>query len=125
MHKSIRQFERNRPDSRPKPWRRSTVTIHAGSSGSPGSGLGTPTNPSSLHSAVNGVARYTANGKGIGLSANATCGVVIDVIGTGGGTVARALTLSDGEDGGEPGRGLVDCWFQENPPTPRKAIFSP
>ena len=77
-----------------------SVAIHAESSGSPGSSLGTLTNPASLPATAGGAARYAASGSGILLQANTTYFVVVDVTSPGTGTVARPLTQSNNEDSG-------------------------
>ena len=76
------------------------VNIYTDSSGRPSILIGPLNSPSSLPSAVNGVARYTAEGDGIALSADTTYWVVFDVVVPGTGTVARALTQSTAEDSG-------------------------
>ena len=76
------------------------VNIYTDSSGRPSILIGPLNSPSSLPSAVNGVARYTAEGDGIALSADTTYWVVFDVVVQGTGTVARALTQSTAEDSG-------------------------
>ena len=54
-----------------------SVSIHTDSSGSPGTSLGTLTNPSSLPSSF-GLVQFTASGKGLDLAANTTYFVVVD-----------------------------------------------
>ena len=49
-----------------------TVKVHSNSSGAPGTSLGTLTNPSNLPSNVNQLARFSASGGGIDLTADTT-----------------------------------------------------
>ena len=93
-----------------------TVTIRQDSSGSPGSALGTLTNPASLPSSASNV-RYAAPGGGIDLDANKTYWVVIDVTVGKNQTTART-TNSDAEDSGAPaGWSIADTrlrrWFTD------------
>ncbi|MYG97788.1 MAG: hypothetical protein F4195_14470, partial [Gammaproteobacteria bacterium] len=78
-----------------------TVAIHADSSGSPGSSLGTLTNPA-LTAGSNQKFTFTASGQGIDLAANTQYWIVIDntstnVLDTAAGW---AITASDSEDAG-------------------------
>ena len=69
-----------------------SVSIHSNSGGSPGSNLGTLTNPSDLvHSEENS---FTASGQGIDLDADTTYFVVVDVSFPGGTGVATAMTVN-------------------------------
>ena len=76
------------------------VSIHADSSGRPGSVQGMLRTPSSLPATTVELVPYTARGRGIHLAANTTYWVVVDVSSPGTGTVARPLTSVDAEDGG-------------------------
>ncbi len=78
-----------------------TVAIHADSGGSPGSSLGTLTNPA-LTAGSNQKFTFTASGQGIDLAANTQYWIVIDntstsVLDT---TAGWAITASDSEDAG-------------------------
>ncbi len=78
-----------------------TVAIHADSGGSPGSSLGTLTNPA-LTAGSNQKFTFTASGQGIDLAANTQYWIVIDntstsVLDTAAGW---AITASDSEDAG-------------------------
>ena len=74
-----------------------TVTIRSNSSGSPGTLLGTLTNPSPLGHGTN---RFTAPGDGIDLAANTTYFMTIDVSGTGTAIVKPLQTAWTTEDPG-------------------------
>ena len=73
-----------------------TVAIHSDSAGSPGSSLGTLTNPSSLPSSF-ALTQFTASGAGIELDANTQYWVVFDAT-VGGSATEFRLTNSDAED---------------------------
>ena len=78
-----------------------SVSIRSNSSGSPGSSIGTLTNPSTLPTGNNQVAQFTASGGGIDLAANTTYFAVIDVSDLGGGgSVQVGTTTSDAQDSG-------------------------
>ena len=84
-----------------------SVSIHSDSSGSPGTSVGTLTNPTSLPT-TDQTLTYSAPAGGIALSANTTYFVVIDV--SSGTTSTRfTATDSDSEDSGsESGWGIAD-----------------
>ena len=73
-----------------------TVSIHSNSSGSPGTSLGTLTNPANFSGTLD---QFSASGTGIDLAASTTYWVVIDV--TSGGTgISMETTSSNAEDSG-------------------------
>ena len=84
-----------------------SVSIHADSSGSPGTSLGTLTNPSSLPS-IGRPVQFTAPGDGIDLARSTTYHVVVDVS-TAPGSTEVHRTDSNAEDPGRAsGWGIAD-----------------
>ena len=78
-----------------------TVSIRQDSSGSPGTSLGTLTNPASLPASATNL-RYAAPSGGIDLEADKTYWVMIDVTAGANNQVSAATTTSPREDAGAP-----------------------
>ncbi len=82
-----------------------SVSIHSNSGGSPGSILGTLTNPSEL--VDNEENRFTASGQGVDLDADATYFVVVDVSVPGNRNIHTAKTYSLDDDSDTAGEGNI------------------
>ncbi len=91
-----------------------TVSIRQDSSGTPGSVVGTLTNPASLPSS-NSAIQYAAPSGGIDLDANKTYWVVIDITSGGNNQVFVSVTTSPAEDAGAPaGWSIANTRLQRN-----------